>query len=38
MDILWDFFVSVLGGLFADFLCFIIPTLFRKLRQHKKGK
>ncbi len=38
MDIFRDFFVSVLSGLFADLLRFVIPTVIRKLSQRKKGK
>ena len=38
MDVLWDFFVSVLGGLAANYIGSILPSLFRRLRQGKKGK
>ena len=45
MDILWDFVVSVTGGLAADLLGFLIGCLFRRvtrwahrLRRDKKGK
>lgn len=45
MDILWDFIVSVTGGLAADLLGFLIGSLSRRvmrwahrLRRDKKGK
>lgn len=38
MDVFWDFFVSVLSGLAANYLSSILKGLFHRVRQSKKGK
>ena len=38
MDVVWDLLVAVLGGLAANYIGSILPSLFRRLRQGKKGK
>lgn len=38
MDVFWDFFVSVLGSLAANYLLSFVDDLADCLKQRKKGK
>ena len=38
MDVLWDFIMSVLGGILADYLTYVLSRIFRALKDSRKGK
>lgn len=38
MDFIWDFIVSVLGSIFADYLTSALSRMIRALKDSRKGK
>lgn len=38
MDLIWDFIVSVLSSIFAEYLTAALSRLFRALKDGRKGK
>ena len=38
MDVLWDFFVSFVSGLAANYLCSLLQGLSSRPKRGKKGK